>query len=459
MTSALQATLPQVLRAVLKQLNSKSIATKQECFDILRLLSEVIAGGLEADSAQICSASVSALKSVDTATTSSLAISALSFLTVYFRSHPSRAYAKYLKDLVPAIIRCMKDKLQRINFEAFNAASALAQSIRPLGSASPIKSDLTGPVKTLFAATSDVMGDTTVDAEVREKALETLGNILVHEGDALTGTYEKSLPLITARLGNESTAITAVTVIGRIAESPLCKGNTVDKWLLEVLPEVVTVLRRSRRSTGKNTEYNCLSAILGRIGAKLPAATADSMIGELSPFLAQPTTIQTVGLILGKQPKARASVTALLPKVYEVIKTPMAANAHQVEALTTFFSAYVAGDPDSATQLVPQLVDNLGKSAKIPDAVQGGTGIYSTTARVIGAIVQTSPRNAAGVLALFQKTIKVRLSVFDQVSEADASRLPRHPKRRSTSRSSASARLVVSRELNDPQPAVRKQSS
>jgi hypothetical protein len=137
----------------------------------------------------------------------------------------------------------------------------------------------------------------------------------------------------------------------------------------------------------------------------------------------------------------------------------MAANAHQVEALTTFFSAYVAGDPDSATRLVPQLVDNLGKSAKIPDAVQGGTGIYSTTARVIGAIVQTSPRNAAGVLALFQKTIKVRKSTFDEVGEADECRPPRLPRRRFTSPSFASARLVVSRELTGPQPVVRKQSS
>lgn len=418
-TTALQASLPQLLRAVLKQLNSKSVPTKQESFSILRQLTEVIGGGLETDAPQICAAAISALKSVDTATTSTLAIGALSFLTVFFRFHPTRAYVRYLNDLVPALVRCMQDKLARINYEAFNAASALAQSIRPVGSASPIKADVTKPVKLLFSATADVMADSTVDADVREKALDTMGEILVHEGDVLTGSYEKCLPLISARLSSESTANTAVMVIGKIADSPACKGNTIDKWLLEVLPEVITALRRSRRATGKNTEFQCLSAVLNRIGSQLPAKTAESMLGELKPFVSQPTTIQTIALILAKQPKARASVTSVLPQVYEVVRTPTMANAHQVEALSAFFSAYVSGDPDSATRIVPQLIDNLGKGGKIPDATSGGTSVYSTTARVIGVVVQASLRNAAGVLALFQKTIKVSPLVFIVRTRAD----------------------------------------
>lgn len=392
---------------MLKQLNSKSVQTKQEAFSILRQITEVIGGGLEPDASQICTAAIAALRSVDSATASSLAIAALSFLSEFFRNHSSRVYVRHLNDLVSAIIRCMKDKLQRVNLEAFHAASSLARAIRPQGSASPIKADFTGPVQKLFSATSDVLGDTTVDAEVREKALETLGDILVHEGDVLSGSYAQCLPLITARLSSDATASTAISVIGKIAESTLCKGAVIDKWLLEILPEVVTALRRSRRSTGKNAEFNCLSAMLNRIGSQLPPKTAQTIIGELAPFLSQPTTIQTIALIIAQQPSSRSSADNLLPQIYEVIKTPSVGNTHQVEALSAFFSAYVSGDPECATRLVPKLVDNLGKAGKIPDATRGGTGVYATTARIIGSIVQASPGNSAGVLALFQKTIKV----------------------------------------------------
>ncbi|MGG6496454.1 UNVERIFIED_CONTAM: hypothetical protein NY603_26390, partial [Bacteroidetes bacterium 56_B9] len=89
---------------------------------------------------------------------------------------------------------------QRISFEGFAAASALAQSLRPEGTGSPIKADLKTPVKQLFDATAEVLGDASVDSEVRDRALDTLGNLLRFEGDMLASSYSVALPLISARL-------------------------------------------------------------------------------------------------------------------------------------------------------------------------------------------------------------------------------------------------------------------
>jgi len=398
----------QLLRATLKQLSSKSVPTRQQCFVLLKQTDEALNGGLEGEANAICTAATSAVKSVDTATSSSLAMAALSFLATFFAHHSGRIYASHLGELVPAIIRCMKDKLQRVNFEAFAAASSLAQSLRPQASASPLAVNYSGPIQDLFDATTGVLGDTSVDGEVRERALDTLGNLLVHEGDALAKSYASCFPLISARLATESTTLTAVHVIGRIAESPLCKGAEFNAWLLQILPEVVVALRKTRRSSSKNAELACLQAVLTRVGDSLPSDTAEALITELKQFIDAPLALSTIFLILSLQPQSRRLVEQqILPEVMDLIKTPSLHPA-AVDALASFFGAYVSGDVDIVSGLVTNLTENLGAKAQgaLPDATQGGTSIYGATARCVG-VVAGQGGNAGDVLGPFQTALKV----------------------------------------------------
>lgn len=406
----LRDVVSQLLRAILKQLTSKSVPTRQQCFILLKLITEALDGGLDAEAGPICLAAAAACRSTDGAITSSLTLAALSFLASFFRHHSARTYAGNINDLVPAIVRCMKNQTQRIDVEGFAAASALAQSIRPKGSASPLATNFSKPIQSIFTATTDVLADAAVDSEVRERALETLGSLLVHEGDAFAKSYLTCLPLITARLAAGTTATTAVVVIGKVAESHACKGPVFDAWLLEVLPEVVVALRKSKRSAGRSVEFVCLQHILGRIGSALPADTADGIIIELKPLVETPTALHLVALTLAQQPSCRTVVEKeLLPLVMEALKTP-SVNPNMEDALSVFFAAYVAEDAGLATSLVPALVHNLGKAGALPDATRGGTSTYAVTARCVGVVVEHSQRNTAEVLAMFQKTIKVSSS-------------------------------------------------
>lgn len=398
-----------LIGATLKQLNSKNIPTRQQAFVLLKQADEALGGGLESEADAICSAATQALRSVDSTTSSSLAIAALSFLATFFRHHSARTYATHLDKLVPAVVSCMKTNLQRVNFEAFAAASALAQSLRPQGSASPLAVNFSGPVKKLHVATMEVLGDPTVDGEVRERAVDTLGHLLVHEGDALTDTYSTCLPLISARLATESTAHTAVQVIDRIASSTLCKGKVFDAWLLDVLPEVIVALRRTRRTSGKTAEFACLQSLLHRVGKALPKDTAEALVAELKPFTDSSPAISTITLILALQPQAKSTVTSqFLPQALTLVKSP-STHAQLVEALAAFFGVYVAGDSKAATKLVGELTKNLGAQGNLPDATQGGTAIYSATARCIGTIVEHSQETAPTVLSTFRTAISVSL--------------------------------------------------
>ena len=417
---SLREMLPLFLRVVLKQLLSKSVATRQQCFTLLRYSAEALDGGLDTEADRICSAAASAIQSADSAIKSSLTLAALSFLAVFFRCHSARCYADHLVDLVPAIVRCMEDKVQRISIEAFTAASALSESVRPEGSTSPLASDFSETIMKMFYATTNALADTNVDGEIREKALETLGSLLVHEGDTLSDSYSIALPLISARLNSENTAATAVQVISKIAQS-ICKGPGFESWLLEVLPSVVVALRKTKRSAGKSMEFICVQNILARMasmGSALPVTTANGIIAELKPFIETPNALQIVALVLAQQSTCRSTVESLLlPQILEVTRTP-SVNPHLVDALSMFFLAYAEGDEDSANRLVHSLVDNLGKGDSLPDATLGGTSSYTTTARCIGVIVNISQKNSASLLSRFIRTIKA--SKFRQnYNEAD----------------------------------------
>lgn len=409
-TAALLTMRSQIVKAILKQTTAKTVATRQESFVLLRRIVEALDGGLEAEADMLCQAAKGALRSSDS-TTPSLTIAVLTFLAAFFNHHVARSYAEHLSELTSAITRCMKDKLQRVNFEAFATASALAQSLRPVhgglrpgaGSASPLRQGYDGPVRQLFQATAEVLGATSVDGDVRERALITMGDLLVHEGDALSQELSSALDLIKIRLSNESTASTATVVIGRLAESPLCSGPAFDAWLLEVLQEIVVSIRRNRKSASKANEFTTLERILKRVGGALPAEVANGIILELQPFIDTPAALRVVALVLQNQPESRASVEQnILPEVLNVIRN--SATATLIDELPSFFATYVAGDPESALRLVPTLVMNVTKGSSA-DSTLSRSVAFQTTAKCIGAVVATSQRNTTGILASFQKTL------------------------------------------------------
>lgn len=411
----LQAQLPALLKVLLKLLSVKSLATRQQAFSLLRQITLVLNGGLEAHSSAICKSVASALQSSDHATTSgggattsSLTVAVLSFLSAFFARHPSMVYASHLHDLAPRIVEAMLDKLQRVSSEGFIAASALVRAIRPIssrGSASPLPGNYNEPVRQIYTATREVLMGNSADMDVRERALETLGDLIVHEGDSLGGSFSECLPLVTARLANEGTQSTAVIVIGRIAESPTAKGEAFEAWLLEALTAVAVSLRRNKRLSKAST-LGCLSALLTRIGSKLPAGTASDLVLELKPLLDTPTALQVVVLVLSLQPASRSTIeTEVLPTVLEQIKSSLIQPA-AIDALLAFFAAWVSADPDCATRVVPGLAELLDTSGRLPDASQGGTVAFTTAAKCIGATVASSQRNAAGIIALFAKAIE-----------------------------------------------------
>ncbi|WVN91012.1 uncharacterized protein L203_106258 [Cryptococcus depauperatus CBS 7841] len=406
---ALRQYLPQLTKSTLTQISSKSVATRQQSFVLFRQVVTALSGGLEESVDPICIAAASALRTVDSATSSSLAIATLSFLSKFFLNHSARTYATHLKELVPAIVRCMKAKFQRITLEAFETASALAQSIRSVRFAStPMPDELVGPIQQIFVTTISILGDNSMDGDVREKALATLGNIFVNAGDLFVSSFSTSLPLITNRLLVQSSAFTSIYVIGQLASSSLCSGPEFESWLLEVLPQVVVAFRRTKRSASSNSEFVTLSSIINRIGENLPVDIAENLVVELSPIAQTPTALQTAALILTYQPAVQPAIESrLYPMILNAVKASLGSLVHP---FATFFGAYASAlhSTQDVITLVQDLIGSLESvnKAVLPDITNGGTGAWVTISKCVGGIARCTGKAAGDILAIFENIMQ-----------------------------------------------------
>lgn len=259
---------------MLKQSLGKSIQTKEKSFQLLKAIVEVGEGGLESQAATVATSVQKAFASTAVTTTStgsttavSLAATVLSFLAAYFTNHPVAVYGESLPQLVPCIVKTMSDKYQRTSIEAFNAGSNLARGVRPNVAASSTIAPLPAPqvtvIKAIFDATCQVLAGTTADSEVKEKATLTLGDLLVYESDALAQQVDQALPLLTARLNTEATQSAALQVVGKVAESTICKGAVFDNWFLSILDALPVLFKRSARGV-KPMALSTLNKVLDR---------------------------------------------------------------------------------------------------------------------------------------------------------------------------------------------------
>jgi len=243
----------------LKQTTSKSIATQEKSFNLLKSVVRLVPGCLDGQSSVVVNNVQKALAGVSSTSSGSgttpLLIAVLAFLGAFVESHPARIYANSLPQLVDSTVIFMGDKYQRVSLEALATAASLAKALRPITSTantSPLPSGYTAPVQKLYEAVCEIISGPAADADVRDKALYAIGDLLTHEGEVLAPLYNKSLPLISARLNTDSNQLAALSVIENVAESNACSGSYMEEWLASVLEQLAGLLRRcSKQNRGK----------------------------------------------------------------------------------------------------------------------------------------------------------------------------------------------------------------
>ncbi|KAJ9110694.1 hypothetical protein QFC19_001523 [Naganishia cerealis] len=420
--------LPNLTRAVLKQSLTKSIQTKEKSFALLKAIIQVAEGGLDSQASTVATSIQKAFATTATAATStgsttavSLTSTVLSFLATYFETHLVAVYGESLSQLVPLVVKATSDKYQRTSIEAFNTVASLARGLRPnlvtSSSVAPLPTGQAAVVKQLFDATCQVLAGTAADSEVKAKATLALGELLVHETDALAQQVDQALPLITSRLNTEATQLAALQVIGQVAESPLCKGDTFEKWFLTVLDTLPVLFRRSARNI-KPVALLTLKHVIGRLGNRVPEKTSENLIPDLKGFITDsdltnlPHALGVLTTIL-KSPspsiKGLIEDNEILPLVVDLVKSP-AIHGSILEAIQEFFAAYTTVDTDGPVRVVGMIIKAFQVHQPVSSVAvsgEGSAGAYATAAKSIGTILKHSQGNLAGILSQFVKPIQV----------------------------------------------------
>ncbi|KAK0550334.1 hypothetical protein OC846_003719 [Tilletia horrida] len=403
----LSSLVPTLWKKLSKELVSKSLTTRTGAFAVLRELVVVLDGGLDAHVPALVRQTERCVRTTDVSSgpSASLKGDIISFIRLLFATHPPRVFDPHLDSLVPILIEAIDDRPQRITSEALVACAELVRVCRPVqrSAASPRgKSSAYKPyIVKIFDAVAARIAKPGADQDIRARVIACVGTILAHAGDDLDDRREAACTLLLDALANEVTRLAAVRTITQVAASPVCVGPQFEALIVQSIPEVAQLLRKSNRQL-KITSFECLAEVLSR--AHLDKATTDTVVRELQPLLdndaevstnVRPQTLRTVSLLLSNNPEALPEIRSKIePHLYPILESSLTQGA-ALDAEIDVFAAIAGADTSVGDEVISELLGLVERGKK----QRAGTHLYSAVSRCVGAVAKTAPASADNVIA------------------------------------------------------------
>lgn len=248
--SLLRGQVPSLAKALLQQIKSSKtpISTLQGGYSLLHTLLTVLPGCLTGQASQVISNTKQVLSQSFSASAANLQVSCLSFLGLFFSTHPASAYNTVLDSILPALLKSVSERHPKIASEGFRTVSSLLNSLKPVQSGAWVDKVYDEAVQRL--------SNHDTDAEVRACAEQTIGDLWICASD-----------IVKTKGGREWEAICrpnartegAVEVVTRVA----LKADIGDPWVNGCIEWVLGLLKKSGRA-GKSDIFACLEALLRR---------------------------------------------------------------------------------------------------------------------------------------------------------------------------------------------------
>ncbi|GAA5932570.1 hypothetical protein JCM1841_004316 [Sporobolomyces salmonicolor] len=415
--SQLNSQTPNIVRSIVKQLNAKSLATRQAGFVLLHELISVLDGGLESQIPQLVGRVETALKSTDSGLSgaaTSLKIEVLSLLALFFRTHHLKTFTDDLPKLVPLLVSAINDRFNKIAAEAFITSSSLIKALRPVTpTVSTLAPSLVAHLTAIYQATMQRLIGPDADEEVKGKGIQTLGTLLYHAGDYAAGDLAAALSFLRDRLKIEVQRIVAVQTVGQVASSPVCRGDELDAWVRDCLAEVSPLFRKVHRPL-KIAAFECIDALLARAAAAgVPTETSSALLTDLQPLLTDqdvnllPHALNTVATLLSIDPLSSTEIDdSILPRIFELVQSPLV-QGPSLEGLLTFFQAYIkaGANPKPLLKKLGASADGVKKSVEA-SGTQSGMQSLVTASRCIGMIMKECPDVGEDVIIENEEVVK-----------------------------------------------------
>ncbi|PRW59351.1 cullin-associated NEDD8-dissociated 1 isoform B [Chlorella sorokiniana] len=398
----LRADIPAVIRAVSKQLRSKSAKTKVGVFRVLLELVAVAPDAVGSHVAELLPGIQAALQD-SSSTGSNSKVQALQFLNSAMASNNPATFQPSAERLSKSVYAAVGERYYKVAAEALRVCEQLVRVIRP-DVAAPVPEAMQGLVRPLYDVVMARLSAQDQDQEVKECAISCMAAAVASLGDALGADVAQVLRVLLDRLKNEVTRLAAVKALATIARSPL--NIDLSSVLAPALAELTTFLRKANRQL-RQAALTALEAIVRKDGSRVDPAVLQSALEEAASLVNEGDLLVTA-LSLGfattalrEQPAcADTVVDKVLPQALALVKSPLLQGA-ALEALQAFFQALVGSGAraTSAESLLEQLraagtEAEASKSAQhaaaqcyaVLSAAAGQSDVNATVQRLIGVL-------------------------------------------------------------------------
>ena len=423
----LMAQVPQIVKALHRQMKERSVKTRQGCFQLLTELILVAPGVLAAHIPALIPGIQFSLS--DKQSSSNMKIDTLAFVQHLLQSHSSSfsvnagggsieagptVFHPHAPVLVPAIIAAVSDPFYKISSEALLVLESLVRVLRPLGASQKL---ITGQFN-INPYTNDIyqccfvrLKASDIDQEVKERAIGCMGQIVASLGDHLSDKMKDCLPIFLDRLKNEITRLTAVKALIRIAASEL--HIDLSPILGSALPNLASFLRKNQRALKLST-LALLDKLVKNYTSALTPESLKPVLIELPPLVSEADlhiAQLTMDLLKTVSEKHKSVLPIVqqtsLPEVFKLAQSPLLQGA-ALNAMLQFFQSLVAAKIPGLGQ--KELLDMLVNPVMMPGAT-GGERIHkqgrASIAKCVAAIVITqSLQEAHLVVQSFAETLK-----------------------------------------------------
>ncbi|XP_071144379.1 cullin-associated NEDD8-dissociated protein 1-like [Mytilus galloprovincialis] len=407
--SMLQNQVPDIIKAIHKQLKEKSVKTRQGCFSLLTELVVVLPGALT-DHLQALVPGIQ-YSLGDKNSSSNMKIDTLSFLNCILTHHSPVVFHPHVKVLVPPIVHAVGDPFYKITSEALLVTQQLVKVIRPLDV--QVSFDYKPYVKDLYKCTLNRLVAADIDQEVKERAISCMGQMICNLGDCLSAELKNCLPIFLERLKNEITRLTAVKALTMIAGSPL--KIDLKPILDEGIPILASFLRKNQRALKLST-LTCLDVLVKNYGTALSSGMIYEVMKEM-PILISENDLHVSQLslhLLTSISKIHKSCMAtipneILPQILVLIQSPLLQGG-ALNALLEFFQALVAtglpklGFKDLLQMLINPVYNPTQQTSSNIFAVHRQA--FHSIAKSVAALTVKSSSDSTSVVNQFVKDVK-----------------------------------------------------
>ncbi|KAF1532062.1 Cullin-associated NEDD8-dissociated protein 1, partial [Eudyptes sclateri] len=403
----LQKQVPNIVKALHKQLKEKSIKSRQGCFSLLTELANVLPGCLADHIPALVPGIVFSL--ADKSSSSNMRIDTLSFLHVLLCNHQPEVFHPHIKSLLPPVVTCIGDPFYKITSEALLVTQQLVKVIRPLDKSCTF--DAKPYVKDLFPGTLKRLKAADIDQEVKERAISCMGQIICNLGDHLSTDLQPTLKIFLERLKNEITRLTTVKVLTLIASSPL-KIN-LRPILGEGFPILASFLRKNQRALKLST-LTALDILVKNYSDSLQPAMIESVLTELPALITEndmhvsQVAVMFLTTLAKVYPSCISKISSsVLAEIFQLVHSPLLQGG-ALNAIIDFFQALVLTKTATMgySELMKQLTAPIYSSGSAEASVMLHKQAYYSVAKCVAALSSACPKEVPAIVNQFIQDVK-----------------------------------------------------